>query len=161
MFELGAVVWFLGVGVWLSIIDIREHRLPNRLIVFGLAGCLTLFTLAAAAESRWSAFGGALLGGAGMFAWYGVLALITRGGIGAGDVKLAALVGLVTGWFGLEVWLLALWLAFVIGGVAALALRLSRRLARSAQLAFGPAMIASAGIALLSAAIGKLSPGLG
>ncbi len=74
---------------------------------------------------------GALAGGAPLFA----LAVLTNGGIGGGDVKLAAAGGLWLGWQGA---LLSLALASWFGGLAAIFLLVSGRKKRKDAIAFGP-----------------------
>ena len=72
-----------------------------------------------------------------------VLFVLTNGGMGGGDVKLAAAGGLWLGWQGA---FLALALASWLGGIAAMILLLSGRRRRRDAMAFGPFL--SAGIYL-------------
>ena len=74
---------------------------------------------------------GAVTGGAPLFA----LAVLTNGGIGGGDVKLAAAGGL---WLGSQGVLLALALASWFGGLTAIFLLVSGRRKRKDAIAFGP-----------------------
>ncbi len=60
--------------------------------------------------------------------------------MGGGDVKLAGLLGLSGGWFGLHSWTWVLIAPFVIGGVVAAIGLLFRRFAWSSHIPFGPAM---------------------
>jgi leader peptidase (prepilin peptidase) / N-methyltransferase len=92
-----AVLAWLGA---LSVYDIRERRLPNWLTVPGAVAIL----LVAAAVGRG---GPASLGASALAGLYLVVHLVTPGGMGAGDVKLAAGVGGLTGAFGFDVWVLA------------------------------------------------------
>ncbi|WNG95098.1 A24 family peptidase [Mycobacterium sp. ITM-2016-00318] len=95
-----ASVSVLAWLVVLSLYDIRERRLPNRLTVPGAIVILLVST----AMDR----GGPALVGAGALAGvYLVVHLIAPTGMGAGDVKLAAGVGGLTGAFGYDVWVLA------------------------------------------------------
>jgi leader peptidase (prepilin peptidase)/N-methyltransferase len=68
-----------------------------------------------------------------------LIAVISRGGMGWGDVKLAALIGLVCGF---PLVLLALILGAVLGGLAALLLLLvrRRRWASGQTIPFGPSL---------------------
>lgn len=86
-----------------------------------------------------SFFLGALAGGAPLL----VLSVLTDGGLGGGDVKLAAAGGLWLGWQGA---FLALVIASWIGGLAAMILLLSGRRRGRDEMAFGPFL--SAGICL-------------
>jgi leader peptidase (prepilin peptidase) / N-methyltransferase len=110
------------LGIPMIVIDLREHRLPNRLT--GGAAVLVLLisfgdSLLRADWSRWPA---TLLTGLGMAAGGYFLAVLARGAFGMGDVKLLGVVGLALGHLEpstIVVWLLALavasalWLALV------------------------------------------------
>ena len=74
---------------------------------------------------------GAFAGGAPFLA----LAVLTNGGMGGGDVKLAAAGGLWLGWQGA---LLALVIASWFGGLAAISLLVSGRRKRKEAMVFGP-----------------------
>jgi leader peptidase (prepilin peptidase) / N-methyltransferase len=73
-------------------------------------------------------------------------AVTKRRGLGFGDVKLAAICGLLLGY---PRCLAALWCAFVFGGVWAVALLLSGRATRSTPLPLAPFLATGAGCALL------------
>jgi leader peptidase (prepilin peptidase)/N-methyltransferase len=85
---------------------------------------------------------GGLLGGGVILA----IAVATRGGMGGGDIKFFAALGL---WFGWQLTLLILFLAFVIGGVGGAALLLLRLKGRRDLIPFGPFIAAGAFAALL------------
>ena len=69
--------------------------------------------------------------------------------MGMGDVKLALLIGLLLGWFGLTAWLIGLLAAFVVGGVVAIVALALRSVTLRGSIPFGPSMLAGALIALL------------
>jgi leader peptidase (prepilin peptidase)/N-methyltransferase len=149
--ELPAWMWFAGLGLLLSVVDLREHLLPNRVLVPGTVVTAGLLALAAAVGDDWSALGRALAAAAAGFLVLLVMALIAPAGLGMGDVKLAALLGLVLGWIGWPALLLGLFLGFLLQAVAALALLGVGRAGRSTELPFGPALVAGAlAAALLS-----------
>jgi leader peptidase (prepilin peptidase)/N-methyltransferase len=95
---------------------------------------------------------GSLAGGAVSFALLFVIALVS-GGMGFGDVKLAAFTGIACGRFGFPVAVAALLLAFVLGGLAAIVLILMRRAGRKDALPFAPALCLGA----LTAMFGNLA----
>ena len=100
---MAAAVAGAGVLAWLVVLsayDIRERRLPNWLT---LPGALAILAVAAAAGRGIPA----LLGAIGLAGLYLVVHVITPAAMGAGDVKLAAGVGGLTGAFGYDLWLLA------------------------------------------------------
>ena len=148
--ELPAWVWFLAVGLLLGVIDLRTKLLPNRVLVPGIAGTALLLTLAAAVDGDWPALLRAGVAAGLCFAVLLVMALIAPAGLGMGDVKLAALLGLVLGWLGWDAVLLGLFLGFVVQAVAGLVLLASRKAGRSTELPFGPALLAGALVAALA-----------
>jgi leader peptidase (prepilin peptidase) / N-methyltransferase len=86
--------------VALSLYDIRERRLPNRLT---MPGAIVILLVSAAMDRG----GPALMGAGALAGLYLVVHLVAPTGMGAGDVKLAAGVGGLTGAFGYDVWVLA------------------------------------------------------
>ena len=98
-----ALLPFLGlvvVGAALSWIDLTQHRLPNLLVLPSIAASVPLLLVAAALDGDVSRWLTALAGGAVLFVLYLALALVSPRGMGMGDVKLAALVGLFSGYLG-------------------------------------------------------------
>ena len=93
----------MSVLAWLvvlSLYDIRERRLPNRLTV---PGAIVILLVSTAMDRG----GPALMGAGALAGLYLVVHLVAPTGMGAGDVKLAAGVGGLTGAFGYDVWVLA------------------------------------------------------
>jgi leader peptidase (prepilin peptidase)/N-methyltransferase len=132
-------------------VDVAEHRLPNRLVLLallaGLAG-LSITWLATGTPPlvpllAATAFAGALF----------VLALF--GGMGMGDVKLAAALGLASPSATIAV--LSPMLAFLLGGMVSAAVLLRRGgRARGARIAFGPFLLAGYFGALAVVAVARL-----
>ncbi len=87
-----------------------------------------------------------LLGGLAGFGLFVLIALISRGAMGAGDVKLAGVIGLMTGFPAV---LQALLLGIMIGGAAALLLLLVKRTGLKSHMAYAPYMVIGALIVLL------------
>src|SRR5699024_10530261 len=147
----GEVLALVGTAVGLALLvtaDLAVHRLPDRLTLptalwvggCWLAGCL--------AGAPWAGLGRALLAGAALGVGFLLLCLLTPGGIGLGDAKLAAVLGLVLGWFGWAEVLAAVVGAFLLGGLFATGLLLARRAPRRTAVAFGPWLVAGAVLAL-------------
>jgi leader peptidase (prepilin peptidase)/N-methyltransferase len=143
---------YLGVISPLLVrIDVREHRLPNRFVLPAIA----LGLLVCAGEWMLSdrmpvvplvaalAYSGFLL----------VFSLL--GGMGMGDVKLAAALGLASQ--SLSVAILSPVLAFLAGGVASIVLLLSGRRGR---IAFGPFLLGGFWCAMAIDALARALPGL-
>jgi prepilin signal peptidase PulO-like enzyme (type II secretory pathway) len=152
--DLWLTPFLFAVLVWLSWVDLREHRLPD-------AGTLPLLVLGLAlAFGRqgglpWAELIGAAAGfglfwaiGAAYFRWRG------QDGLGLGDAKLLAAAGAWLGWAALP----GLVLAAALLGLGA-ALVLGRTADR--PLAFGPALaLAFAGLWLSRLALGWPAAGL-
>lgn len=124
--------------------DLSTRRLPNVVVgpgVLGLAGLLAL-------TEEWSALGRAGIAAAALFAVFLGLAVISPAGMGMGDVKLAALLGLALGFAGWDVVLLGMLAGFALHAVVSLVLLATRRVGRTTQLPFGPALLVGAVLAL-------------
>ncbi|SOE02943.1 prepilin peptidase [Blastococcus haudaquaticus] len=147
--DVPAWAWFAAVGLLLSVIDLREQLLPNRVLLPGGAVAALLLVGAAAADDAWPALLRAVLASALCFGVLLVLALIAPSGLGMGDVKLAALMGLVLGWLGWPVVVLGFLLGFLLQAVVGLVLLALRRAGRRTDLPFGPALLVGALAAVL------------
>jgi leader peptidase (prepilin peptidase) / N-methyltransferase len=150
-------VW-LVVGTLLTIVDLREHRLPNALTMPMLAVVPLGLGLAHLLSNPSPEGGGWSGAGWGAVIWLGVLGLlwlITRGrGMGLGDVKLGPSLGATLGWLGVDTAALGLVLAFVLGGVISLGLLISKRVDRRTAIPFGPFLLAGGLFAVAIAAVG-------
>lgn len=140
---------YLVGGVAIAVIDFDVHRLPDRFLVTW--GALTGFILAAELLVDWDDAAPALFRaacGAGALAVLYLLFAIVAS-MGLGDVKLAALTGAVLGahsWQSIYSGTLA---AFAVSAGIALLLLLTRRGNRRDHLAFGPAIVVGAVLALV------------
>lgn len=143
-----AHVALIGIGILLAVIDIRTHRLPDRIVLPTLISLLVLIGLDSVggegASSLRALIGMLLLGG-----FYAALRWISRSGMGGGDMKLAAVIGLVLAWHGWQALAVGAASAFVLGALHAVALMLLRRADASTRIAFGPWMIAGAVLGVL------------
>ncbi|QGU07521.1 Type IV leader peptidase family protein [Corynebacterium occultum] len=127
---LGCTTWAIA----LCVVDLRQRRLPDALT-------LPAIPLAWGLALLWQPT--AVLGGVG-WALFLLLIGIWLGGVGGGDIKLAASLGtgvVLGAGFGTLPWVMA-----GAAGIAALIMLLSRR----ESLPFGPAMLLAAGLGILS-----------
>ena len=138
--------WTLIVA---AVIDARTRRIPNRLTYPLTPALLVLLGLAAVAQGDPLVALRALAGGAAAFAALLALALISPRGMGMGDVKLAAFIGIGLGYLGWSHVLLGMFGAFLLGGVVAVALLAVRLRGRRDFLPFGPYLAVAALGALL------------
>lgn len=147
--ELPVFVCFGVVALLLAVIDLRQQLLPNRVLLPGGLLTLALLVVAAALDDAWPDLLRALLAGGASFAVLLGMALLVPTGLGMGDVKLAALLGLVLGWFSWDAVLLGFFLGFVVQAVLALVLLAVRRAGRDTELPFGPALLTGALVTVL------------
>ena len=133
----------------LSIIDAEQHRLPDL-----LTGCLFGVSLLIIIGDaiHWNHFdriAPSLMGAVGLMLFYLLLLIISRGGMGMGDVKLSASIGLISGYFGIHALLTASFSAFSLGALIGIGLMLIGKAGRKTAIPFGPFMIAGQLISLV------------
>ncbi len=134
----------------LVVIDVEHHRLPDRLVLTGVAVGLVLLAVAAAVRHDWASFVRAVVAALACGGLFFVLVLASPQSLGLGDAKLAALLGLYLGWLGWGVGLAGFFLGFVLGGVVAVVALISGHASWKSHLALGPSLAAGA---LLAAAL--------
>jgi leader peptidase (prepilin peptidase)/N-methyltransferase len=136
------------------VIDLERHLILNRFIWPAIAFALLTIPLRAWAEGRIVRSGIAaamrmlnlLLGGILGLLVFAVMWLISPRGMGAGDVKLALFVGLIVGVPGIG-WVIVG--SFLLAGVVAAVLLLSRRAGMKSEIPFGPSMVLATMVVLL------------
>lgn len=142
-----------GVLAALSAIDIEHYRLPDRVVLPSLVVSVPLVAVISLVEDVPDAIRYALVGGAVYFGFLFVAHLISPRGMGFGDVKLAAVMGLYVGWLGTSVTeavALVLWamlIGFAAGSVFGFAVLVRRR--RNRPFPFGPFLALGAVAAVL------------
>ena len=106
-------VLFAGL-VAVSVVDLRVGLVP-RTFLYPVAALLGVALVAASAVAGdWHALGEAVIGAAIAFAVFFVVWFLYPRGLGFGDVRLAAAIGLGLGWLGL----LHLYVGFLVGFLA-------------------------------------------
>ncbi|MEX2430792.1 MAG: prepilin peptidase [Dehalococcoidia bacterium] len=146
---------FFGALLLIAVIDL-EHKLVLNVVLLAALPLAVLSTLGWSPDVRlpvlqidgWylSLLADSLLAGGAGFAVFLALAVFSRGGVGAGDVKLAGVLGI---WLGLRVLPVALMLAVVLGGVVAALLLVSRASGRKDAIPFAPFLCAGAAAGLV------------
>ena len=152
---LPAGLVFASYGIVLSLVDIQCHRLPDVIVLPAYPVMSALLVLASWGTGDWYAVVRSLLAGISMFGLFAFLALVNPTGIGGGDVKLAGVIGLFTGWFGWSSVLVAVFASFVVGSVIGLWMVVVLHAGRRAMLPFGPAMVAGSWAGVLWSVIGN------
>ncbi len=120
---------FVSLWTVMAYVDWRERIIPNRLILLTVGWGVI--------ATPWS---GRLLlvnvaTGAGLLIFFFLINLVTRGGVGMGDVKFSGAEGFALGW---PQGLLALAMGIWAAGIYALALVLFFRRTRQQAIALGP-----------------------
>lgn len=137
--DLIAYLPLLWVLVVLSFIDLEHKLLPNRIVVPSfVAGVALLGIAVAVGPPGLGAWVRALFGAAVGFGAFFVLALISPRGMGMGDVKLSAVLGLALGYLGWSRLLVGFFISFAAGAVGGIALIAARRAGMKSEVPFGP-----------------------
>lgn len=127
--------------VAVSFIDLEHFLIPNSLVlagvVFGIAGFLIVRDLSIQS---------ALLGAVSCSGFLLLANLISRGGMGMGDVKLAAVTGLFLGW---PLGPVGLLIGICIGGLLGIVLLVTGIKGRKDPIPFGPFIALGTVVALL------------
>lgn len=148
LLQLVAYTYFAAVSIALALIDLDVHRLPNAIVVPSYLVAAGLLGAAAVLSGDVAALARAAVGFVALGAAYLGIALAKPGAMGFGDVKLAALTGLMLGWLGVPELLVGAFAGVFLGGVFAVGLLIAGR-ARGTAIAFGPWLLAGGWIGIL------------
>jgi leader peptidase (prepilin peptidase)/N-methyltransferase len=143
------------VAIWvmvpLAFVDLDVHRLPDKIQLPAYPILAVLLAACSYVTGDWGAFVRAVIAGAALWVFFLILALVLPGGgIGFGDVKLAGLLGMLLGWLTWAHVIISTMATFLIGGVIAALLLVTRRKGRKDEFAYGPSMLLGAVVALLA-----------
>ena len=159
-FGWGAPVVMVCAGVALlvaiAVIDLEHRLIPNRLVI---PSVLVLLVLApfwpelgidralVFEQAHVSSLTNSLAAGGGALLVFLAVKVVYPTGMGAGDVKMAGMLGLLVGYPGIAV---ALWTALVVGGAVAVGLLALGGRSRKDAMPFGPFLSAGGIMALLA-----------
>jgi leader peptidase (prepilin peptidase) / N-methyltransferase len=149
LFRAALLAPFLSVMLAVAVIDARLRIVPNRIIYPALLVFAAAITIGDVAGGRVDAPRAAL----GLLAYsfpLFLLALALPHGMGMGDVKLAALIGLVLGSLGLAYVAAAAGIGIMAGGAGALVALAVFRYGRKQQIPFGPFLAGGGVVAALA-----------
>nr|WP_239523914.1 prepilin peptidase [Geodermatophilus normandii] len=144
-----AYAWAAGAAVVLAQVDLAVHRLPDRVTYPAAAVGAAALLADAALLATWPPLLRALLAAAVAGGIALLAALAGPSGLGLGDVKLLALLGLLLGWAGWGVLLAGVFLGLLAGAAVSLVLVASRRAGWRTPVPFGPPLLVGAVLALL------------
>jgi len=145
---LPAWLYFTAIAIALAAIDLDCHRLPNTIVLPSYPVLALLLAGPALWQQDYWTLLRTAIGCAVLFGCYLALALAYPKGMGFGDVKLAGLIGAILGWLSFSALVVGAFAAFLLGGVAGIAVIASRRGTGKTPLPFGPFMLAGAALAL-------------
>jgi len=136
--ELFAYGLMCAVCVEQSLIDITTHRLTRSVTLRAAFIGGPLPSIAAVVNNQPGKIGVMALSFTATLLTFMALSLASKRGIGAGDVRLAAVLAMFLGYLGAIYVFQGLALGFMLGGVVALFLLISRKATRNTRIAFGP-----------------------
>lgn len=131
---------FLWAMILLTVTDLDTKLIPNRILGPATVAGIVLLVAGHFPDTAAGDLIEAAIGGAAYFVVMLLLALIVKGGIGFGDVKLAFLIGVFAGYLSLGHVLLTGIGSFLIGGAVAAFLLITRKASRKDAVPFGPFM---------------------
>lgn len=134
--ELITAIFLISMLTILFVTDISYMLIPNKVLIFFLPFFLIMRILSPL-DPWYDALIGAIVG----FVVLSGIILVSKGGMGGGDMKLFTLLGLVLGWKGT---LLTLFLAALLGVLVGGMIILIQKADRKQPIPFGPYIIVAA-----------------
>jgi leader peptidase (prepilin peptidase)/N-methyltransferase len=136
----------------ISVIDLIHYIVPNRIVYPTLAVAIPLLVGAALLDHHADSIRTAAIGS--VAAWMGLLVvhLIQPRGMGFGDVRLSAILGLYLGWINLRLVLWGMLAGFVLGAVIGLGLIAFGGRGRKDPVPFAPFLAAGTTLVVLFSA---------
>lgn len=134
--ELLVAILFISLLLIITVSDIAYMIIPDKVLLFFLPFVI-IARFIAPLEPWWDSALGAVIG----FSILLLIAVVSKGGMGGGDIKLFFVLGLVLGTIQT---LLTLFFAAFIGMLAGFVLLISRKQGRKTPIPFGPSIAAAA-----------------
>lgn len=147
LLEISILLSFLLVAIYLTAVDIKEKRIPNKvilpLIIYILIATISIQILDN--ELRW------LIAGLGIpllvfLCFFGIYCIYPKG-LGMGDIKAMFLIGLVLCQENPALFFYSLTCSFLLGSVFALIFRISGN--KTQEFAFGPFLFIPASLVVI------------
>ena len=145
---LGVMIFYACLFIIIFVIDLEQGLILNKVVYPGMVVALLLALVPEPGLSQLAAMriANAAIGGGIGFAIFLLIAIVSRGGMGWGDVKLAALIGLATGF---PLVFLAIIMGAILGGIVAVALMIAKKKNRRETIPFGPFLAVAAMVTLV------------
>ena len=145
---LPAMLVLIAGLIALSAIDLDTFTLPRKIIWTTYGLCAAALVVGGLLTEDMRGIAEAAGASAAAFALLFGIHLISPRGMGFGDVRLAALIGLVMGWLEFGVVFVGLFFGFLLAAVIGIALMMLKRRGRKDRIPFGPFLAAGAVLAL-------------
>ncbi|ADC48638.1 peptidase A24A domain protein, aspartate peptidase [Alkalihalophilus pseudofirmus OF4] len=136
-YELIVLLLLISLLAIIFVSDIRYMLIPDKILLFFTPFFLLLRLTVAPLDPWWSSLVGAAVG----FGLLLLIAVISRGGMGGGDIKLFAVLGLVLGWQDV---LLAFFFSCLYGTIIAGIGMAAGKVKRKKPIPFGPFIVLGA-----------------
>ena len=146
--ELFAFGLMIAMCIEQSIIDYTTHRLPRGVTFRAAIVGGPLLALAAINHDDNGRIGVMFASFIVTLVLFAMLSALSKGGIGGGDVRLAPVLAMFLGWLGSSHVYIGLGSGFILGGVVATGMLITRRASTSTRIAFGPFLCIGAVIAV-------------
>jgi leader peptidase (prepilin peptidase)/N-methyltransferase len=145
---LGIMIFYACLFIVIFVIDLEHGLILNKVVYPSMVVALLLALLPQPWLTQWIVTGiaNAAIGGAIGFSIFLLIAIVSRGGMGWGDVKLVALIGLATGF---PLVFLSIIMGAILGGIVAVAMVIAKKRQRRQTIPFGPFLAVAAMITLL------------
>jgi len=125
----GLVAILVSVLIAITFIDLKHQIIPDELvIIIFVCGIISIFL---SGRSPWEH----IIGFFAVSLFLLLVAFLSKGGMGGGDIKLMAVAGLFLGW---KLILLSLMIASVVGSVVSIGLLILKKVDRKSMVPFGP-----------------------
>jgi len=134
--ELIVALFFISLLVIIVVSDLAYMLIPDKVLVFFLP-LLAIGRVLSPLTPWWDSLVGAVVG----FGILYIIAVLSNGGMGGGDIKLFFLIGLVLGTIDT---LLTLFLAAVIGMIVGITMLSKNKQGRKTPIPFGPSIALAA-----------------
>lgn len=125
---------FISLLIIIFVSDIHYMIIPDKVLLFFAPIFLLMRYTLAPIDPWWNPLLGAVIG----FSLLLAIAIISKGGMGGGDIKLFAVIGIVLGWQGV---LLAFFLSTLLGAVVGIIGLKLGKMRRGEPIPFGPYIV--------------------
>lgn len=134
------VIVALAFSLYLSLIDLREMRIPNRILAIALFATLASMVSVSLLERDLIRLIQALLGGLLSVLIFFLIHLAKPSGLGMGDVKFAGLIGASLAWISFPTGLFGLVIAFISSALYSITVLIVRPKSHQRVIPFAPFM---------------------